>query len=216
MEGPLPHPPAPALLDGRRRASDILLAIAYEDSSERISVGTLFTELGDRTFGMALVFLGLLNAVPMPPGFSAITGSVIMLVALQLIIGRHRLWLPGFFTRRSMLRADFRTGVERLAPVMRRVETLFRPRFAFLTEGVAERLIGVFVFGLAFVIFLPIPVVGNIPPAIAIIILAHSLIERDGLAMLAGLAAGTLAVVLIWKLIVAAVGALIQAIGLQG
>ena len=56
-----------------------------------------------------------------------------------------------------------------------------------------RRLIGVIVLVLGFVITLPIPVIGNIPPGIAVAILAISLLERDGLAVLAGMAIGVVA-----------------------
>jgi hypothetical protein len=174
------------------RASDVLTAIAA-DPDPRLSFGELVGRLGDRTFGVVLLILGLCNAVPLFPGASTILGATMMLVALQLAIGRHQLWLPGFICRRTFSRSGFRKAVERVTPPLRRVERMCRPRYSWLASGPSERLIGVFVLVMAFIITLPIPVVGNIPPGIAVAVLAISLLERDGLAVLAGMGIGVVA-----------------------
>jgi hypothetical protein len=47
---------------------------------------------------------------------------------------------------------------------------------------------------LGFIMILPIPFVGNIPPGVAATIIAVGLIELDGVVVLAGLAASIVAV----------------------
>jgi hypothetical protein len=179
-------------LADRRRASQVLLAIAL-DASPRLSLEELLQQLGDRGFGLVLLILGLINCMPLPPGASTVFGATMMLVAAQLMFGRHRLWIPGFVRRRSLSRDLFRKAAERAAPVLQRIERLCRPRYGWLASGVSERLIGLVVLVLAFVITLPIPIIGNIPPGFSVAILAIALIERDGLAVLAGAACGTVA-----------------------
>jgi hypothetical protein len=175
-----------------RRASHLLLAMALQSES-RLSFDELLHSLGDRGFGVVLLILALINCMPMPPGGSSVFGATMMVVAAQFIVGRHRLWIPGFVRRRSVSREMFRVVVERVAPYLQRIERLCRPRHEWLTSGVSERVIGLAVLILAFVISLPIPIVGNIPPSLSVAILAIALIERDGLAVLVGMACGTLA-----------------------
>lgn len=194
----------------KTRASDVLSAMAGADEP-RLSLDELLGRLGDRGFGMVLLILGLLNCMPLPPGVSTIFGATMMLVAVQLAIGRHRLWLPAALRRRSVERSSFRAVVVRVVPVLRKVEALCRPRASWLASGPFERLIGAIVLVLAFVITLPIPVIGNIPPGIAVAVLAISLIERDGYAVLAGMAIGVVA----FLINVGVVGAFVVA-GIQG
>lgn len=175
-----------------RHASQVLRALAA-DPEPRLSLEELTRRLGDRTFGIVFLILALINCMPLPPGVSMVTGVAMMLAALQLALGRHRLWLPAPLRRRSVARSSFRTATERALPWLERLERMCRPRYSWLTSGVSERLLGVVVLVLGVVIMLPIPVIGNIPPGIAVTILAISLLERDGLAALAGMAVGIVA-----------------------
>lgn len=172
-----------------RHASQVLRALAA-DPEPRLSLEELTRRLDDRSFGIVFLVMALINCMPLPPGVSTVTGVMMMLTAVQLLVGRHRLWLPGFIARRTIPRAGFRATVQRALPLLRRFEQMCRPRYSWLTRGRSERLIGLVVLILAFVITLPIPVIGNIPPGIAVAIIAVGLLERDGLAVLAGLAAG--------------------------
>jgi hypothetical protein len=130
------------------------------------------------------------------------------------MFGRHRLWIPGFVRRRSLSRDLFRKATERAAPVLQRIEKLCRPRYGWLASGVSERLIGLVVLILAFVITLPIPIIGNIPPGLSVGILAIALIERDGLAVLVGAACGTVAFLINLGVVTAVVAAAWE--GIQG
>jgi len=57
---------------------------------------------------------------------------------------------------------------------------------------------------------LPIPIVGNMPPGWAIALLSISLIERDGLVLLLGMAASIAATYFIYVASKAAIHALFQ------
>jgi hypothetical protein len=64
-----------------------------------------------------------------------------------------------------------------------------------VTESVGKVLIGVVILVLGFVMILPIPFVGNMPPAIAASVIALGMTERDGLIVMIGLAVSVAAVV---------------------
>jgi hypothetical protein len=204
--------PAPPPLNGLS-ASKALETIAAEDEPERIGLGDLVARLGDRAFGVILLVVALPNCLPMPPGSSGFFGALLMLVAVQMIIGRHRLWLPALVLRRSFSRSDYRAAVSRFAPLLKRLERLCRPRLTRIVSGWGERLLGVVVFVLAVVISLPIPIFGNLPPAVVVGVLAVSMIERDGVTMLIGYSLGSVVVALNAGVVWAALLALAE--GLQ-
>lgn len=205
--------PAAGPSEPQLRASDILLKVAHQEA-ERLPFGEILDGLGERSFGVLLLILALINCIPMPPGGSTVFGATMMLVGLQLLVGLQEPWFPGFIRRRSIPRAAFRSGVNRLVPYLQRIESWTRPRASWLTTGIGERLAAVFIVILSFVVSMPIPIVGNIPPSIAISIIAMGLIERDGLHLLGGLAVGVVAFAINAGVVAAIVVAAMQAFGL--
>jgi len=87
--------------------------------------------------------------------------------------------------RWSLRAVGIRSGLPRVIPWLQKIEAISQPRLVFLFNPIGERLIGVLCTLLAIVLILPIPL-GNILPALAVTVLAFSLIQRDGLIALAG------------------------------
>ena len=167
-----------------RHLSQILAAIAADESRLRISVGDLFHALGARAFGALMLIFALPNVVPTPPGTSALLGTPLVFLAAQLMLG-YSPWLPQFIAKRSMTREDFAAIVRRIAPRMARAERMLRPRLTVLVYPPAEYLVGFACFCLAVILALPIPL-GNILPALAICLFSFGILERDGLCTIIG------------------------------
>jgi hypothetical protein len=184
-----------------------LLALAQDRSRERVSLADLVAALGDRALGALMFVFAVPNILPAPPGTSAILGTPLVLLATQLMLGL-RPWLPGFVSRRSMLRTDFEQMVFRVAPRLRKVERLLRPRMSALASPPVEYLVGAIFLLLALVIALPIPF-GNIPPAIAICLFALGVLERDGLWVLAGMFSTISAGFIVWGVLLAMIKAVV-------
>lgn len=170
----------------RRRAqfSEILRAIAQDETRERVSVGDLLGAMGDRAFGALMLVFALPNVIPTPPGTSAILGAPLVFLAAQMTLGRKP-WLPEVIAARSMTRQDFSGLVDRLAPWLSRAEKLLRPRLSALTVSPAENVIGLLCLMLSLVLVLPIPL-GNMLPAFAISLFAFAILERDGIWAIVG------------------------------
>jgi hypothetical protein len=81
-----------------------------------------------------------------------------------------------------------------------------RPRLAALLSWTGERLIGIAILILAFILTLPIPF-ANWLPAFGIAIFGLALVEKDGLAVLAGLAVGVASVIVAATLVIGLVKA---------
>lgn len=177
-----------------QRTSDLLAALASDASSPSLSIADIVERLGDRTFGTLFLLVGLCTFIPSVPGTSGVVGTVLMLISAQLALGARRPWLPGFINRLRVRRSGFAKAVAKIRPGMRGLERLCRPRLAFATTPPAEQLVGLVALCLGFIIALPIPFVGNLPPAFAMVLLALGLIERDGLIVLLGLVAGLAAI----------------------
>jgi len=172
---------------GKVPLSVVLSALAHDDSRDRIAVSDLLDALGDRALAALMFVFAVPNVLPVPPGTSAILGAPLIFLAAQLAFGRGP-WLPAVIASRTMTRSDFAALMRRIGPWLARAERLLRPRAMRLALPPMEFVIGLVCLLLAVVLALPVPL-GNMLPALAISLLALGILERDGLWVLAGLAA---------------------------
>lgn len=152
---------------------------------ETVTLGEIVHLFGDRAFGMMLIVLAIPNIVPVP-GVSTVVGIPTAFLGLQMALGWRQPWLPKRLQRVGFQRDAFRAMIRKVQPSIERVERHLRPRLERLTDPVAERLLGLIIAFLGVVLSLPI-VFGNLPPAVAITLMALGLIERDGAFVIAGL-----------------------------
>ena len=78
----------------RQRISEILVGLAG-DGSGHLTLGEVVAALGDRGYGLLIFVLTLPNLLPIYiPGLSAVFGIPLALIALQMMMGQPRPWLP--------------------------------------------------------------------------------------------------------------------------
>ncbi|WP_119157749.1 exopolysaccharide biosynthesis protein [Caldimonas tepidiphila] len=187
--------PGPEAAAHSRPLSEALLAIASDTSRERIAVADLLVALQDRALAALLLLFAFPNAIPVPPGTSAILGAPLLFLSAQLALGRGP-WLPRFIGRRSIARTSFAAVVARAVPWLARAERSLRPRLTRWTRPPAEHLIGLVCLFLAIVLVLPVPL-GNMLPALAICLFSLGILEGDGVWVLAGAAVSLVATALV-------------------
>jgi hypothetical protein len=184
--------PQAALAGAHRRASDVLLDVASASNGETVTLNDIVAAFGERTYGLVLILLGVVNMVPGPPGMSTVIGFPLLLVALQLAAGRPRPWLPQALLKREYKRTELVRVVHSAQPVLTRIEAFCRPRLTFAFRMLPEQVLGAFVVLWAICVMIPLPFT-NTPPSLATVIVAIALVEADGLLLLAGIAAGLVA-----------------------
>lgn len=177
----------------RAKASALLKRLREKLAGERPTLGEVLAHLGDRAPGFLLLALAIPAIVP-TPGVPAgmLFGTVLALVAVQMIVGRDRLTVPKWLGKRRIKRSTVHTVVEKATPMVERVERTLRSRYPALTRAGILRPLGVFVLFMGVLIALPIPF-GNTLPGLAVLVIALGLIAKDGLAVLAGLGLGAVA-----------------------
>jgi hypothetical protein len=178
--------------NGSRPFSAQFLDIA-DQVQERVSIHELSVKFGDRAFGGLLICLAIPNLAPLPPGSSTILAAPLIFAASQLAFGRGSIWLPRFIRERSISRQAFSHFVNFSLPLLKGAEQLIRPRYSIFLN---DRVIGMICLVLAIILFLPIPF-GNLLPALAICAFGLSLIHRDGLAALFGVAIAIVSLVVV-------------------
>jgi len=164
------------------KASDLLAQIANSAEGETISIGEFVSLLGERSFALAILIFSLPNSLPVPgiPGFSTITGLPILFIALQLVAGKHKIWLPKSVSEKTFSNAFLKKVVTKAMPVVQWLERFLHPRFGFVCGPIGERVIGLLIATMAFILVLPI-VGGNFLPGASISLLALALLESDGI-----------------------------------
>jgi len=174
------------------KTSQIIAALMSAQSSSHaevlgnLTVGDLLASLRSRAFGLSLILFGLPNLLPIP-GLPILTGIVLLLLALQIVVGREVPWLPARIAGTTLPRARLTQVVNRTLPLLRRIETVTRPRFALAAGPTARRLVGLAVLVLAvLLIIVPIPWIGSMPQGLALCVLGLGLTERDGVLVTAG------------------------------
>jgi hypothetical protein len=167
------------------RTSEALRELAHGEE-ERVTVREILLRRRHRARGFALLIFALPCCLPMPPGIPTVCGIAIVIIALNLITARQRLWLPQVLANKSIARADLQRVAERVAPYLERLERFCKPRWPIVTEPVGKALIGLVILVLGFIMILPIPFLGNMPPGVAASVIAIGMTERDGLIVLIG------------------------------
>jgi len=191
----------------RARISEALALILVSHTAARISVGELLDALSDHGFGLLILVPALINAIPGPhiPGFSVPFAIALIVLGAQLASGRPSPWVPRRVRRWSVTSSGYARFLDRVLPIIRRVEGWLGARPSWLTEPAGERVIGIAVVLLDIVLAFPIPL-GNAPIAFALVVLALGLMEEDSRALSLGLVLGFLA--LAWNAALVAGGVL--------
>lgn len=155
----------------------------------KVSVGEVYEEIGERSFGPLLLAAGLLaltpiGVVPLAPTLLAV---IVILIAGQLLIGRAHIWLPKPILKMSVKKERMDKAVRWGARPARVIDRLLKPRLTRLTTGVGSRAIA----AVCVIIALAIPPLELVPfgvfaPAGAITLFGLALITRDGVAALIG------------------------------
>jgi hypothetical protein len=186
------------------RLSNILAAVAADQSRERVSIADFFDVLSHRAFGALMLIFAAPNLLPTPPGVSSLLAAPLLLLATQLALSRPAPWLPRIIADRSISRADFASVVDKALPWLGRAERLLKPRLSFLTRAPFEQGVAIICLVLAVILFLPIPL-GNILPAMAISLFSLAILERDGLAALSAAVVTAVSIIVAWGVIYALV-----------
>ncbi len=167
-----------------------LAAIIEHLPEDHLTLRELLATFGDEGMLLLTVLLTLVFLIPVSiPGVSTVFGAAILLVGVSRLFGRP-LWLPRRLQDRQLPADRLRPGLQAGMKWVARMERISRPRrLGVFAEG---RMAGV-VNNLAFIAaalllmapfgFVPF---SNTIPAVALLLYAIGMIQRDGGAILLG------------------------------
>lgn len=193
-----------------RPLSEVVRELAESDARS-MSLGEVVDAFGASALASLLLVFGLACTLPLPPGATTIFGMPLLLLAPQLMFDNAGPWLPRRLRERRLAADDLRRAFSRMAPWLKRMEAVSRPRLGFVVGASGRRIAGLICTLFALVLILPIPL-GNMLPAATVSIFSLALIQRDGVVAVAGYgfaAASVGALVLAANLIAAAAKAVV-------
>ncbi len=147
----------------------------------QVTLKEILTLSGERTFGFLFVLLSLPSALPIPaPGYSVPFGVLLFLLAVQLVMGRTRPWMPEKWNDKAFDLASVQKIITAGTPWLWRLEAISRPR---LTPVCASRpgrmVIGSAISLMVISMMIPIPLTNTLP-AMGIFVTGFGLLDDDG------------------------------------
>ena len=142
-----------------------------------------------RGFGPMLALPSFIACTPIGaiPGIPSLAGGTILLIALQILLGRRHPWLPQKVMQLNCDADQLRYIVEKVKPYAVRVDRFLVPRCFFMRQPVFRSFIALCCAGCGLVM-IPlelIPFMGLIP-AFAVFIMAIGMSTDDGAVALVG------------------------------
>jgi hypothetical protein len=169
--------------------STVLRHVVESATEDAITIREIIDAFGDRAFGFVLILFSLPNCVPAPPGLAGVVGTPVLIFGLQMMLGHHHPWLPGFIMRRRVSVEKFRRLIDIAEPRLKRLETYCKPRHIWAFGPWGDRIFGLFAFLVAVSVLIPFPGT-NFPPSIALVIASVAVMEEDGVLLFIGYALG--------------------------
>jgi hypothetical protein len=155
------------------------------------TLGSLIELFQEKSFAILFIVLLGVPALPLPTGGATHVFELIaMLLAVQLIAGRDRIWLPQRWRERRLEGPRMERFLGALMRVVRWLERHSRPRVGILFGHRASAVVfGLLAFGGTLGAFLAPPFTGlDTLPAMGVVLLSLGVLLEDGLVVIAGVA----------------------------
>ena len=168
---------------------------AWLKGRQQKTLASLINVFEDKSFAMVFLLLMILPALPIPTGgITHLLELVVMLLALEMIIGFKSIWLPKSWKKRKL----GKTMEDKIVPlILRRVrwfEQRSRPRWKWIfTAPLAERLLGLIVLIFTIFAFVAPPFSGlDTLPSLGVVIISLAIILDDAFMLAAGFVVGVI------------------------
>jgi hypothetical protein len=167
-----------------------LLAILAQAgrAKTQVSVRELRDVIGRRSFAPLLLAASIVGFTPLGgiPGVPTTLATIVVIIAVQIVMGFESLWLPRFLLDRKVEGKKLVRGAKSLRPVARAIDRAIRPRLTFLTQRPTSYVIAVVCVMIALTVP-PLELVPfvDIPLWAALVAFSLALVAHDGLLAIA-------------------------------
>ena len=173
------------------KASDELERWLESDGDK--TLGSVIELFEEKSFALLFILLLAVPALPLPTGGATHVFEVVaMLLAVQLIAGRDRIWLPERWRRLTLAGPTQQRLINRLMKTIRWLERFSRPRATFLFDHRLSNLVfGVLVLAGALAAFLAPPFSGlDTLPSLGVVLLSLGVLLEDAALVVVAIVVG--------------------------
>lgn len=171
-----------------------------------LTCADLLALVGPTSHVVAILLFALLNLLPGPPGYNFFMAVAMFAVSVTMLFKRPMTFGPWFGRIRLPIKI-IQKLLDALAAIARWAARISEPRWRGLTEDAAMPFIALVAIVLAVVNMVPVPFM-NLIPSVGLAVICIGVLNKDGIAVLVGIAIGVLgsilAVVAAWLVLVLA------------
>jgi hypothetical protein len=161
------------------------------------TLGGLMQAFGEKSFALLFVVLMATPALPLPTGGAThVFEVIVVLLAIQLVVGRDEIWLPQRWRRLSFGGPKQRRFVDSLTKLIRWLERFSRPHLRFVFDHRASNVVfGVLVIVGAVAAFVAPPFSGlDTLPSLGVVLLSLGVLLEDFYVVIAGVVVGVVGI----------------------
>lgn len=170
--------------------ADIIDDIVADAKDGALTLGDILDDLGDRSYGPLFFILGLIILLPIGaiPGVPIILGAVLIILAVQFVLGLRHPWMPARFRALSVSEQKARDTQRRVRPFLRFVDRFVDARLLWIVSR-PMRVLAAAAIILLSLAMVPLEIIpfGVAVPGAAITAFGLAIVARDGLVMLIAL-----------------------------
>lgn len=165
----------------------LIRSLVLNTEGDEVTVGELLHAVGRRAHGPIFLLLGFIAISPLTllPGANWLVATVILIFALQVLIGLRHPWLPKKALEFRFKRDHLIQGAAASEKYAHMLDALVRPRLAFLTAPPFIQLAAL-ICVLAALVTYPLGLVpfGPLLPSLAVLLFGLALTARDGFVLI--------------------------------
>lgn len=154
-----------------------------KEDQDPVTLGMIVREIGGRSFGPLLLMAGVVLFSPLSgiPGLPTFLGVFVLLIGLQLLMGKEHFWLPQWLLKCSVTRDHVSKALSWLHAPARAIDRWLKPRLQVFISGAGKYSIAV----ICTLIGAGLPVMELIPfsssgAGAALTVFGFALIANDG------------------------------------
>lgn len=155
---------------------------------DHVSLDDILNASGRKSFGFFLLLAGLITLAPLVgdiPGVPTLMGTFVIIISVQLLLRRDKVWLPAFMRNRTLEQEKILKALRKLEPVMKFIDRILKPRLTFMTGGFMQYVIA----GICVATAAVMPVMEFIPfsaniAGVILTVFGLALLANDGLLVL--------------------------------
>ncbi len=189
-------------------ASAIIERVMRSGTQETVTLDWLLKQSPVAARETLMLVLALTALIP---GASLPAGLILLLLAIPMLFAQDGIWLPRYVADRTISMPRLARLVDRVLPVLRWQERLIHPVAQDLV-GLSRPFGALLIVALSVTLLVPLPL-SNVPPALAIALIAVSYLEASGVLLAFAAFSGVLSLAVTGSTVWAAIDAARVALG---